>query len=279
MTVPFVTANGAAIPAIGFGTFRMPKVEVQKVVPEAIATGFRHIDTAQFYDNEDAVGRAIINSGVARKDIFLTTKIRPDRFANDVFVASLHQSLKDLKTDYVDLLLLHWPVFSDATLEGQIATLNEVRAAGLVRHIGVSNYTVDLMRQAVALSDAPIVTNQIEFHPYLRQDLVYAEARKLGLSLTGYFAMANGQVHEDEVLKTIAAKTGKTVAQVVLRWAVQHEGVAVLSKTATVSRVRENFDIFDFELSPDDMVAISGLARSGSRMAKPEAYAPQWDND
>lgn len=279
MTVPFVTANGAAIPAIGFGTFRMPKAEVLKVVPEAIATGFRHIDTAQFYDNEDAVGQAIIDSGVARKDIFLTTKIRPDRFAHDVFVASLHQSLKDLKTDYVDLLLLHWPVFSDASLEAQMATLNAVRAAGLVRHIGVSNYTVDLMRQAVAASEAPIVTNQIEFHPYLRQDMVYAEARKLGISVTAYFAMANGQVHEDEVLKAIAAKTGKTVAQVVLRWVIQHEGVAVLSKTATVLRVRENFDIFDFELSAADMMAISALARTGARMAKPAGYAPQWDND
>ncbi|MFT4089865.1 MAG: aldo/keto reductase [Asticcacaulis sp.] len=279
MTVFNVTANGAVMPAIGFGTFRMPESEVLKVVPEAIKTGFRHIDTAQFYDNESAVGQAIIESGVAREDIFLTTKIRPDRLAPEVFVSSLHQSLKDLKTDYVDLLLLHWPVFRDAPLEAQIATLNEVRSAGLVRHIGVSNYTVDLMRQAVALSEAPIVTNQIEFHPYLRQDLVYAEARKLGLSVTGYFAMANGQVHEDEVLKTIAARTGKTVAQVVLRWAIQHEGVAVLSKTATVARVRENFDIFDFELTPEDMTAISGLTRSGSRMAKPEAYAPVWDND
>jgi len=279
MTQPVVTTQDGTMPAIGFGTFRMSGAEVMAVVPEAIRTGFRHIDTAQFYANEDAVGQVIRESGVARQDIFLTTKIRPDRFAHDVFVASLHQSLKDLKTDYVDLLLLHWPVFSDASLEAQMATLNEVLAAGLVRHIGVSNYTVDLMRQAVAASEAPIVTNQIEFHPYLRQDLVYAEARRLGLSLTGYFALANGQVHEDDVLKAIAAKTGKTVAQVVLRWVIQHEGVAVLSKTATVSRVKENFDIFDFELSAADMTAISGLARSGARMAKPEAYAPQWDND
>ncbi len=163
-----VTANGAALPALGFGTFRMPGEEVLKILPLALKVGFRHVDTAQIYGNEAEVGEVIASSGIARPDIFLTTKVWVDKFAHKDFIPSVDESLKKLRTDYIDLLLLHWPQ-SPVPLAEQIGALNEVVKAGKVRHIGVSNYNTALMGEAVALSDAPIVTNQIEYHPYLDQ--------------------------------------------------------------------------------------------------------------
>ena len=271
-----VTANGARIPALGFGTFRIPGAEALRVLPEALKTGFRHVDTAQAYGNEAEVGEVIERSGIARGDIFLTTKVWVDNFAYDDLIASVEQSLKKLRTDHVDLLLLHWPQ-SPVPLAEQIGALNAVVKAGKVRHIGVSNYNVALMTQATELSDAPIVTNQIEYHPYLDQTAVLAAARALGISVTAYYAMANGAVPKEPLLKDIAARHGKTAAQVVLRWLVQQPGVITLSKTATESRLAENFAIFDFVLSDDEMAAIHGLARPAGRIVNPAHLAPKWD--
>jgi 2,5-diketo-D-gluconate reductase B len=271
-----VTANGATIPALGFGTFRMPGEDVLRIVPHALKVGFRHVDTAQIYGNEAEVGDAIAGSGMSRGDIFLTTKVWVENYKHDAFIKSVEESLKKLKTDYVDLLLLHWP--NDAvSLAEQIGALNEVREAGKVRHIGVSNFTTQLMADSIKLSAAPLVTNQIEYHPYLNQDLVISAAKKAGMSVTGYFGMADGKVFADPLLKEIGAKHGKTVAQVVLRWLVQQEGVIGLSKTVGEARVAENFAIFDFELSADDMSAIHGLARANGRIVSPEGLAPVWD--
>lgn len=271
-----VTANGAEIPALGFGTFRMSGAEVLRMVPQALKTGFRHIDTAQIYGNEAEVGEAIARSGVPRGDIFLTTKVWVDRFRHDAFLASVEESLRKLKTDHVDLLLLHWPN-ADVPLAEQVGALNEVRTAGKVRHIGVSNYSTALMAQAARLSAAPLVTNQIEYHPYLDQAVVLAAARAAGLSITAYYAMADGRVLHEPVLQEIAATHGKTVAQVVLRWLVQQDGVVALSKTATDARVAENFSIFDFELTADEMAAVHKLARPDGRIINPSGLAPVWD--
>lgn len=271
-----VTANGASIPALGFGTFRMPGADVLRVLPKALETGFRHVDTAQIYGNEVEVGEAIFGSGVARKDIFLTTKVWVDKFAHKDLIASVEESLRKLRTDYVDLLLLHWPQ-SPVPLAEQIGALNEVVRAGRVRHIGVSNYNTELMAEAVRLSDAPIVTNQVEYHPYLDQTAVLKAARSLGMAITAYYAMANGAVPKDEVLREIGDSHGKTAAQVVLRWLIQQPGVVALSKTATESRLAENFDIFDFALSEADMAAIHGLARPDGRIVNPGHLAPKWD--
>jgi len=272
----FVNANGATIPALGFGTFRMPGKEVLEVVPEAIKLGFRHIDTAQIYGNEAEVGQAIRKSGVARGDIFLTTKVWVDKFRHADFVKSVDESLSKLRTDHVDLLLLHWP--NDAVpLAEQIGALNEVRQAGKVRHIGVSNYNTALMAEAVELSAAPIVTNQVEYHPYLDQAKVLETARRLGMSVTAYYAMADGKVLSDPVLKDIGARHSKTAAQVVLRWLVQQDGVVALSKTSTLKRLPENFAIFDFELSAEEMAAIHALSASGGRIVSPAGLAPTWD--
>ncbi|QTK80614.1 2,5-diketo-D-gluconic acid reductase B [Agrobacterium tumefaciens] len=271
-----VTANGASIPALGFGTFRIPGPDVSRIVPHALKAGFRHIDTAQIYGNEGEVGEAIVNSGVARNDIFLTTKVWVENYRHDAFLASVDESLKKLRTDHVDLLLLHWP--NEAVpLAEQIGALNEVRKAGKVRHIGVSNFNRNLMAQSVALSEAPIVTNQIEYHPYLNQDAVIEAAREAGMAITGYYGMADGKVFSDPVLKDIAAGHGKSVAQIVLRWLVQQEGVIALSKTVSEARVAENVAIFDFALSDEEMATIRARAVAGGRIVSPDGLAPVWD--
>lgn len=271
-----VTANGASIPALGFGTFRIPGPDVLRIVPHALKAGFRHIDTAQIYGNEGEVGEAIVNSGVARNDVFLTTKVWVENYRHDAFLASVDESLKKLRTDHVDLLLLHWP--NEAVpLAEQIGALNEVRKAGKVRHIGVSNFNRNLMAQSVALSEAPIVTNQIEYHPYLNQDAVIEAAREAGMAVTGYYGMADGKVFSDPVLKDIAAGHGKSVAQIVLRWLVQQEGVIALSKTVSEARVAENVAIFDFALSDEEMATIRARAVAGGRIVSPDGLAPVWD--
>lgn len=271
-----VNANGAHIPALGFGTFRMPEEEVHRILPQALKLGFRHVDTAQVYKNEAAVGDAIARSGIARGDIFLTTKVWVDRFRHDDFIASVDESLTKLKTDYVDLLLLHWPQ-SDVPLAERIGALNEVHKAGKVRNIGISNFNVALLEQSVELSDAPIANNQIEYHPYLDQTKVIDAARRHGVSITAYYLMADGKVPKDQTLRDIGAKHGKTAAQVALRWAVQQPDIIALSKTATENRLQENFDIFDFELSDEEMQAIHALARKDGRIVNPGHLAPEWD--
>jgi len=271
-----VSANGANIPALGFGTFRMPDEDVARVLPEALKLGFRHVDTAQIYKNEAAVGDVLSKSGIPRADIFLTTKVWVDRVGHDAFIASVDESLAKLKTDYVDLLLLHWPQ-SEMPLADRMGALNALKKAGKVRNIGVSNFSTALVAEAVKLSDAPLATNQVEYHPYLDQTKVLAEVRRHGMSLTSYYLMANGAVPGDTVLKDIGSRHGKTAAQVALRWAIQQKDVIALSKTATVSRLPENFDVFDFALSEDEMLAIHKLARPTGRIVNPGHLAPEWD--
>lgn len=271
-----VRANGANIPALGFGTFRMPDADVHRILPQALKLGFRHVDTAQIYKNEAAVGEVLHSSGIPRAEIFLTTKVWVDRVGHDAFLASVDESLSKLKTDYVDLLLLHWPQ-SEMPLEDRMGALNALRQAGKVKNIGISNFCTALMAEAVRLSDAPVVTNQIEYHPYLDQTKVIEAARKTGMSITAYYLMADGKVPQDAVLKEIGANHGKTAAQVVLRWAVQQKDVIALSKTSTESRLQENFDIFDFALSEGEMAAIHKLARPDGRIVNPGHLAPQWD--
>lgn len=272
-----VTANGASIPALGFGTFRMDDREVTEILPEALRLGFRHVDTAQIYGNETAIGTAIAASGIPRAEIFLTTKVWVDRFAPADFLPSVEESLRKLGTDHVDLLLLHWPGGSDIPREVQIEGLNKARAAGMTRHVGISNYSSAQMREAAAISAAPLVTNQVEYHPWLDQTAVLAAANDLGMSVTAYYAMADGKSATDPTLAEIGARHGKTAAQVALRWQVQQPGVVTLSKTAKAGRLPENLAIFDFQLSDDEMAAIHALTQSGGRIVRPKGLAPDWD--
>lgn len=271
-----INANGAHIPQLGFGTFRMPEADVHAILPKALAQGFTHVDTAQIYENEAAVGAAIQASGVARENIFLTTKVWVANYAQNAFAASVEESLRKLKTDRVDLLLLHWP--NDAVpLEVQIAELNAVRDRGLARHIGVSNFNTELMAEAVRLSAAPLATNQVEYHPYLDQMKVLEAAETYGMALTAYYAMADGKVPNDPVLKEIGAGHGKSAAQVALRWLIQQPDVVALTKTATEARLAENLALFDFVLTPDEMMRIHRLARADGRIVSPDGLAPVWD--
>lgn len=270
----FVNAHGAMIPALGFGVFRMSEPEVEEVVPAAFATGFRHFDTAQIYGNEAALGRALQTAGARREDLFLTTKVWVDKYSAAGFAASVDESLEKLKVGQVDLLLAHWPG-DTVPVADQIAWLNEVQAAGKTRFIGVSNYNLSQLREAVAKSKAPIVTNQIEMHPYLDQSAMLALAQDTGTVLTAYYGMADGAVPRDAGLVAIGQAHGKTAAQVALRWLVQ-KGCIALSKTAKTSRLAENFNIFDFALTEAEMTAITALARADGRIVSPKGLAPDW---
>jgi 2,5-diketo-D-gluconate reductase B len=199
-----------------------------------------------------------------------------ENYRRDAFLRSVEESLRKLRTDHVDLLLLHWP--NDAVpLAEQIGALNEVRKAGKARHIGISNFNVALMAEAVRLSEAPIVTNQVEYHPYLDQTVVIGAMRRMGAAITAYYGMADGRVLGDPVLKAIAARHSRSVAQLVLRWLVQQEGIIALSKTVSETRAAENLAIFDFVLTPDEMAEIHALARVDGRLVSPPGLAPEWD--
>lgn len=270
-----VKSNGFEIPALGFGVFRMSDEEIAKVIPAALEAGFRHFDTAQIYKNEAALGKALEQTGVSRDEIFLTTKVWVDQYAPEKFAASVDESLEKLRVNNADLLLLHWPG-DEVPVAEQVAMLNEVRAAGKTRLIGVSNQNASQMRESVEYSAAPIVTNQIEVHPYLNQSAVARAAAELDVAITGYYGMANGAVPKDPLLQKIGAQYGKTAAQAALRWVIQ-QGFIALSKTANPARAAENAAIFDFTLSDEDMDAIHGLARPDGRIVSPENLSPVWD--
>nr|WP_298682556.1 aldo/keto reductase [uncultured Dongia sp.] len=270
-----VNAGGASIPALGFGVFRVSEPDTARMVKHALHIGYRHIDTAQIYGNEAAVGNGIKASGVARSSIFLTTKVWVKNFKPADFARSVDESLKKLQTDHVDLLLLHWPS-KDVPLAEQIASLNAVQKAGKVKHVGVSNYNRALMAEAVKLSATPIVTNQVEYHPYLDQTPLLTAAKAAGISVTAYYAMADGKVPTEPLLQEIGGRHGKSAAQVTLRWILQ-QGLVALSKTVSEARAAENLDIFDFSLTADEMAAIHGLANKNGRIVSPDGLAPVWD--
>lgn len=271
-----VSANCARIPSLGLGTYGMRGAELSGIVAGALRAGFRHIDTAQSYANEADVGAGVAESGVPRSDIFMTTKVWVSNYAPEWFATSVDESLRKLRTDYVDLLLLHWPS-SAVPLADQIGALDAMVRAGKVRHIGVSNFNRDLMAQAIALSDHPLVTNQFEYHPYLDQRRLVAATREAGLAITAYCGMAVGRVFSSPQLQAIARHHQRSVAQIVLRWLVQQDGVVALSRTTNPERLRENAAIFDFELSSDEMAAIFALGMPGSRIVDPPGLAPVWD--
>jgi 2,5-diketo-D-gluconate reductase B len=271
-----VLANGARIPSLGYGTYGMGRADMLRMIPYVLRAGFRHIDTAQMYGNEAEVGEGLVTSGVPRQEVFITTKVWVSNYPASRFERSVDESLRKLQTDYIDLLLLHWPG-SSVPLADQIGALNAVRRAGKVRHIGVSNFNARLMLEAIRLSPAPLVTNQVEYHPYLGQSYLIAQTRRAGLAVTGYCGMAVGRVLSDATLKAIAQRHGRSIAQVVLRWLVQQGRVVALSRTLHEERATQNLRIFDFALEHEEMAAIHALARPDSRIVDPPGLAPAWD--
>jgi diketogulonate reductase-like aldo/keto reductase len=270
-----VHAGGAAIPALGFGVLHMSDEQVDRIVPSALDAGFRHFDTAQIYGNEAALGRALKAAGAQRDTLFITTKVWVDKYSESLFSDSVDESLEKLGMDRVDLLLLHWPG-NEVPVEAQIDMLNAVQAAGKTRHIGVSNYNVTQLETVVGRSSTPIVTNQVEAHPYVDQSRIIGAAARNDVSITAYYAMANGKVPADPALAAIGAPYGKSAAQVALRWLVQN-GLIALTKTVQIERVPENAAIFDFALSDADMAKIAALGQPDGRIVNPPGLAPDWN--
>jgi 2,5-diketo-D-gluconate reductase B len=270
-----VHANGADIPAIGFGTWQLTGVECERAVDAALKAGYRHIDTAQAYDNESEVGKAVKGSHVPRDEIFITTKVWFDRARDGDLQRSVEESLERLGLDHVDLILLHWPNM-EVPLDETMQALGDVAERGLARHIGVSNFTVDLLRAAARHAGRPIVANQVEYHPYLDQRPVLAECRRNGVAMTAYSPIARGRVFDDPVISEIADRHGKTPGQVAIRWLIQQDGVIAIPRSSNPDHIAANNDVHDFKLDMEEMNRISELAEPGGRMVDPE-WAPEWD--
>jgi len=275
MTAPHVHANGAAIPAIGLGTWPMKGTEAAWAVAKALETGYRAVDTAAMYGNEEAVGEGLRGSGVPRAEVFVTTKVWYTDLAPGALQRSAQASLKRLGLDQVDLLLIHWPN-PEISLEGSIGALCDAKRRGLARHVGVSNFRVALLDRAVAAATEPLVANQCEYHPHLDQRTILAACRRHGLAFLSYAPIGKGAVLDEPTVRDIAARHGRTPAQAVLRWHVQQDGVAAIPKSANAKRIAENLDVFGFALSDDEMGALSGLARPDGRMVAP-GWSPDWD--
>lgn len=269
-----LNANGAAIPALGLGTWALAGDDCVLAVKAALEAGYRHIDTAAMYGNEDAVGAGLRASGVPRDEVFVTTKVWHTDLAPADLRRSAEASLTRLGLDRVDLLLIHWPNAA-IPLAGTIGALCGAKRAGLARHVGVANFTVALLDEAVALADEPIVANQCEYHPYLNQDRVLAACRRHGVAFVSYCPLGRAQAVQDPAIAGIAKAHGRTAAQIILRWHMQ-QGVAAIPKSGDRERIRANLDVFDFTLASDEMARISGLARRNGRMVSP-ATAPRWD--
>jgi 2,5-diketo-D-gluconate reductase B len=258
MSTPSIEANGARIPLVGLGTWDLRGKLCARMVEQAIGLGYRHIDTAAMYGNEAAVGEGLRAAGVPRDEVFITTKVWSSDLRARDFERSTRDSIAKLKLASVDLLLIHWPN-SSVPLKETIGALCKMKREGLARHVGVSNFTMALIEEAVKLSTEPLVTNQIECHPYLDQSAAIAASRRHGLSVTAYTPIARGRVQGDALLSRIGKAHGKTAAQVCLRYLVQQD-LIVIPRTSRSDRLKENFAIFDCKLSPAEMREIAALA-------------------
>ncbi|MDI9776488.1 2,5-didehydrogluconate reductase DkgB [Pseudomonas putida] len=266
-----------SIPSFGLGTFRLTGQAVIDSVKSALELGYRVIDTAQIYKNEADVGQAIAESGVPRSELFITTKIWVENYAADKLIPSLRDSLEKLRTNYVDLLLIHWPAPGNGVeLAEYMEALAEAKTLGLTRQIGVSNFNIELTRQAIAVvGKGEIATNQIELSPYLQNSKLTAFLKEQGITVTSYMTLAYGKVLKDPVLAEIADKHKATVAQVALAWALQL-GYAVIPSSTKRENLASNLLARDLHLDDEDMARIARLERNG-REVSPEGLAPIWD--
>ena len=270
-----VKAKDAEIPALGLGTWPLHGQSCVRTVAEALKLGYRHIDTAQMYGNEAEVGAGIAASGVPRDEVFITTKVLRESISAKRMPRTVEESVRNLGVDRVDLLLIHWPNPSIPIAES-MAALSEMKRRGLTRHIGVSNYTVALLDEAVRTSPEPIVVNQIEYHPFIDQSKLVAAIRGHGLATTAYSPIARGRVIGNKVIEEVAAVHGKTAIQVTLRWLVQQRDVIAIPKSSKVDRLRENLDIFDFALSDEEMGRIYRLG-GGRHLINDSSSVARWD--
>jgi diketogulonate reductase-like aldo/keto reductase len=274
----FVEANGARIPAIGLGTLTLKDADCAAAVKTALELGYRHIDTAERYGNEAAVGEGLHAglqaAGLKRESVFVTTKVYHDKLAAVDFARSFDESLQKLRLPWVDLLLIHWANPKVPLAETMGALCLEKRA-GRTRHIGVANFTTALLDEAVKHSSEPLVTNQIEVHPFIHQDKVVAACRRHGLAVTAYCPIARGKVPGNEVLERIGKAHGKSSAQVSLRYLLQ-QGIVPIPRSANPEHLAANLAVFDFALSNAEMAEIGKLKRPDGRVVNPP-HAPKWD--
>ena len=273
--IPNRAAHGAEIPTIGFGTSQLG--DCGEIVANALKVGYRHIDTAWKYGSEKGVGVGIGGSGVPRKEIFLCTKVSHEYLRDADFARSVDESLKNLQVDYVDLLHVHWPTIDDIPLAETMGALAKAKRDGLARHVGVANFNIALVKEAMRLCPEPLVTLQAEYHPYLDQSKVLAFCRQAGLIFTAYCPLGRGRLFKDPVISEIALSKGKTIAQVALRWQVQQGNIAPIPRSSNPVHMAESLDVFNFSLTDDEMRRIHALARPDGRIANPKGRAPPWD--
>ena len=256
----YETVDGEDVPAVGLGTWRTAGRTCRNAVATALDFGYRHVDTAQAYDNERDVGRAIAAADVDREAVFLTTKVWPMHRSADAIRESVHESLARLGTDYVDLLLIHWPNPLASTAE-VMGALSDLRDEGATRHVGVSNFDRDQLQTARRVSRAPIVTDQVQFHPFNPQTELLDYCREADVLLTAYSPLAHGGILDDHVLTQIGRKYDKSPAQVALRWVVQQDGVVAIPKTTSNDHLEQNLDVFDFSLTETEMALVERPSR------------------
>ncbi|MEX0890348.1 MAG: aldo/keto reductase [Balneolaceae bacterium] len=268
------TVRGVDVPEIGIGTNKLIGRECRQVIQRAVETGYRHIDTAQMYQNEREIGQAINSSTIPREEIFLTTKVWHTDLAHDDLLQSVEDSLRELDTPYVDLLLVHWPN-PQISLERTFEAMMTLRDQGKALNIGVSNFTPSLIRETVEEIGVPLFCNQLEFHPFLDQLEMLELSYQHDFLVTAHTPLCQGKVAESETLVRIGKAYGKSATQVALRWLIEQENVAAIPKTSDPVRLKENLDIFDFELSDAHFEEIGQLA-TGRRVVNP-VFAPDWD--
>jgi len=268
-----ITAHGAAMPVIGFGTSTLGNCG--ELVAVALAAGYRHIDTARKYGTERGVGEGIRAARIPRAELFVTTKVSHEHLRTEDFARSVETSLRELGLDDVDLLLVHWPS-PEIPLRETMQALAKAKRDGFARHIGVANFPVALLEEALRLCPEPLVTDQVEHHPYLDQSKIADACRRSALILTAHCPLGRGRLMHDPTLAAMGRHHGKTVAQVALRWAIQ-QGVVPIPRSSNPQRIAENVDVFDFTLTDAEMAEIAALKRPGSRIANPAGRAPAWD--
>ncbi|MGA7386725.1 MAG: aldo/keto reductase [Pseudolabrys sp.] len=270
-----LTAHGAKMPAIGYGTMELPQRGAE-LVAYAIQSGYRLIDTARKYGTEEKVGKGIRASGIAREELWVTTKVTELDAREADFLRSAETSLKSMQLDYVDLLLVHWPQ-PKVPFSETLGALAKAKRRGMARHIGVSNFTIAMLDEAVRVCPEPLITNQVEYHAYLPQDRMLAALKRHGMILTAYCPMARGKLLNDPIVGEIAEAHGKTIGQVCLRWLIQQSMVAAVPRPLEETHIREDLDVFDWSLSEDEMRRISALRSRQVRIADPPERAPKWD--
>jgi 2,5-diketo-D-gluconate reductase A len=266
--------DGSTMPRLGFGLWQVPNSEAAHVVGQAFRAGYRMVDSAAAYGNEEGVGEALRASGLAREEIFVTTKLANPNHGYDEALRAFDESLERLGSDYVDLYLIHWPRAWEDRYVQTWRAFQRIKEEARARSIGVSNFTIEHLQRLINETGIVPVLNQIELHPRFQQRDMREFHQKHGIVTQSWSPLGRGQLDENETIRALAAKHGKTWAQIVIRWHID-SGMAVIPKSVTPERIRENFDVFDFELSPDDLAQVSKLDRSDGRVgAHPDQFRP-----